>query len=103
MSLELLVLCGELEQATNGTVVCGVEMAVVPDEDHEIVIGPQAVIIDGQRRPSVVLPCHGVAANEADLRFLYDDLEYRGVAWVKFDGTVRGTTSDGVVESEPFR
>jgi hypothetical protein len=103
MTSELLVLCGEHERTVNGTVICGTEIAAVPDEDHEIVIGSQAVIVDGDRRPSVVVSCHGVAANEADLRFMYDDLEYRGVAWVKFDGTVRGTTSDGVVDCEPFR
>jgi hypothetical protein len=103
VSPELLVLCGELELSVHGTVVCGAELATVPDEDHEVIIGPQAVLVDNHRRSLAVAPCHGVAANNADLRFMYDDLEYRGVAWVRFDGTVRGTTSDSVVESQPFR
>lgn len=83
--------------------VCGTELAVVSDEDSEILIGSQAVAVDGRWRSSVVAPCHGVAANDADLRFMYDDLEYRDVAWVRFDGTVRGTMRDGAVDSAPFR
>ena len=67
MSSEFHVLCDELEQTANGAVRCGTDLALVSDEDSEIVMGPEALLA----------PCHGVAANSTELRFLYDDLECR--------------------------